>query len=297
MRLLILGDLTITSNQEKKLKELVDDIVYCRNKVEGVTGIIESADYIFCCNFNLTPYIDFLKNSKIVIMAETGIVNIDINKSRKNNINICNLETYSCDAVTQYIIYNILKEIRPWNEYYSNTFSRKNIFKYQSKGIEGLTVGILGYGVIGKKLAKILNAYGCNVLANSRKKFKSNYANYSSKNDIFKYSDVIVICCSLNESSKNMIDINLLNKIKKDSILISISIREVFNNKDLYLFLKQREDVKSYLDFDVNKNDEKFDDLINVNITPHIAFHTQETIINRTNSCIEKLEKFILKNK
>ena len=64
--------------------------------------------------------------------------------------------------------------------------------------------------------------------------------------DIFKYSDLIVLCLGLNDQTKNLIDKNLLSVMKQDSILINTSRGEIINEIDLVVFLNKRKDVSFF---------------------------------------------------
>lgn len=291
--ILILGNLYITHELKKQFYELNEQVMCIEVAYEGIEEFISKAKYICACNFNLNKYIDYLNPTQYIIMAETGVVNIDLLEAKSRNLTICNLENYSCDAVVQYIMYCTINELRPWNLYFENRDKKEDIMTKQSIGIETLKVGIVGYGTIGKAVSNVLHAFKCQVLATSRKEFTAQQVKKVNVDKLFEESDIVIVCCNLNNSSAKMIDYNLLSKLKCNSTIISISPMGIFNEIDLGKFLIDRDDVKAYLDFDFNKKAIELNELANVHASPHVAFFTQQTIVNRTEACIQKIRNYI----
>ena len=288
--ILILGDLYINEELKQEFENLDEKVVYIREPYEHIENIIADSDYICACNFNLDKYINYLNPNQCIIMAETGVVNINLDKAKEMNLNVLNLENYSCDAVIQYIIYCIINKLRPWNLYFKGQNNKKDIITRESIGLETLKIGILGYGTIGRALHNILDSFNCEVLITSRRKSIIQNDKYVTVEALFKEANVVVITCDLNNTSREMIDYKLLSYMKKNSSIISISQNKVFKINDLYKFLRNRLDVEAYLDFDFNKDIENMNKLKNVHISPHTAFFTQQTIINRTKACINKIK-------
>ncbi len=297
MKLIILGDLNITQEQSVILNNLVDSYKQFNrfNDEINIKKELLNTDIVFCCNFNLNNYISDLKNTKLVVMAETGIVNIDIEKARLNNINVVNLKTYSKVAVAEYVLYCLLDSLRPWKTLFDKNFDRKSLHTLYSEEINSLKVGIVGFGTIGEYINRILSVLNCNITATYSNTFSNYDINFEKIEDIFKTADRVIVSCSLNNSSYNLIDNRLLSLMKKDSGIISISSRQVFNTNELYKFLNIRKDVNAYIDFDMINEDVNICNLDNVHISNHIAFYTRQTILNRTNQCIDILKNFIIK--
>jgi lactate dehydrogenase-like 2-hydroxyacid dehydrogenase len=113
-RLLILGDLNLGAAHLRRLKSLVDQTVVCRSTDPRIVrSRLQSARYVFACNFSLTPYIGDLADTELVVMAETGIVNIDPELAREAGVRFTNIPGYSTDAVVQYVLRCVLESLRP----------------------------------------------------------------------------------------------------------------------------------------------------------------------------------------
>ena len=295
--ILILGNLYINEELINKFKESSEEVVKIEEDCEDVKKYISKADYICACNFNLNPYIDYLNRGQCIVMAETGIVNIDYEEARKRGLQVYNLSTYSCDSVTQYIVYCILNKIRKWDRYFIGENNKTEIMSNRSLGVEQLNIGIVGYGEIGKATAKVIKSMNCKVYVTSRKRVIDDDVINVDIDNLFTNCDMVIICCSLNDESKRMINYQLLNKLKKDSNIISISQNEVFNIEDLNEFLKIRTDVNAYMDLDYTDEVLSLIKNKNAHVSPHVAFYTEQTIINRTLGCINKIKEFKLNHK
>ena len=159
---------------------------YGNVKIYGSTGenqIVErisEADVVLC---NKTPLFEktLCKATKLkyIGLFATGYNNVDLEYTRKKGITVCNAGSYSTEAVAQHVFAFIL--------HFYNKISRYNHFVQEGgwiktdkfspfmemKELSGKTIGIIGYGSIGKKVAQIANAFGMNVLAYSRSALKN----------------------------------------------------------------------------------------------------------------------------
>ena len=290
--LLILGDLQVSKKQLITMLSLAENCLQLGKETDSniIESAIKKADYIFCCNFNLNPYFKILQHIKLIVMAETGIVNIDEHKARKIGLNIKNLSVYSREAVCQYIIYCLLSSVRPWGHFFNNNFDRSRLLSWHSQGLEALNIGVIGYGNIGKRTIQLLRPYGCGIMVNSRHVFRDKSNLFLSKEKIFSKADVVIIACSANETSYGFLNKDLLNRLKKNAVLISISQRSIFKMDDLRQFLTSRSDVQAYLDLEITSEDKTLLDLSQVHFSQHIAFYTEQTLYNRTEQCIQHLQ-------
>ena len=295
MRLLILGNLDVNNDQLKVLDRLVDRYEFVQEDTNDnrIRQKLEEADIVFDCNFNLNKYIENLSKVKLVVMAETGIVNIDMNKAREKQINVSNLKTYSKEAVAEYILYCLLDSVRPWKMLFNKNFDRRLLYNLKSYELSSMKIGIIGFGVIGEYISKVLKSINSNISATYSNSFNDDGINYKKVEDIFRESDKIIISCSLNTSSQGLINNKLFSLLKDNATIISISSRNVINVNDLYNLLRRRKDVEAYMDFDLYDNDKMICNLDNAHISNHIAFYTKETLLNRTNQCIDILKDFL----
>lgn len=162
--------------------------------------------------------------------------------------------------------------------------------------LENKTIGIVGLGNVGLKVAKLAKSFNMKVFYNDIK--KNNYAFVKkTKNYIFKNCDIISIHTDLNNKTKELINRKTLSIMKEKAILINTSRGAIVNEKDLFIHLLKKKNFRVGLD--VFNNEPKIDfnlvKLKNVLATPHCG-PSKETRVKLINT-IEKNIKAFEKNK
>ena len=153
-------------------------------------------------------------------------------------------------------------------------------------------------GNIGEDLIKLLSVFDCEIFANDisenpslSKKLKFKYV---SKDFLYRNSDIISIHVPLNAETKNMINMEVFNKMKKSSILINTSRGQVVSEKDLIYALKNNKIHSAALDVFENEpiENKELVNLSNIICTPHIAGNSKQAVIEMGNSAINHLINF-----
>lgn len=305
MKIVILDAATLTINNDIDFSifdRFGEVKIYDFTKDEEIPERIKDADVILCNKSSMSEKnLSGAKNLKYVGLFATGYNNVDLEYTRKKGITVCNAGSYSTEAVAQHVFAFIL--------HYYNTISRYDEFvknkgwintnKFspfmEMKELFGKTIGIIGYGSIGQKVAVIANAFGMNVLAYSRsalkEKIQSDEVTYATVDEILEKSDIVTIHCPLNKDSEKMCNKEFFTKMKKDSLFINTSRGGVVNQKDLMWALNNN--VIQYAALDVIEKepmpeDCKLIETKNLVITPHAAWAPLETR--------ERLIKIVSKN-
>ena len=305
MKIVILDAATLTINNDIDFSifdRFGEVKIYDFTKDEEIPERIKDADVILCNKSSMSEKnLSGAKNLKYVGLFATGYNNVDLEYTRKKGITVCNAGSYSTEAVAQHVFAFIL--------HYYNTISRYDEFvknkgwintnKFspfmEMKELFGKTIGIIGYGSIGQKVAVIANAFGMNVLAYSRSALKLNRhfdkVSYGRVDEILEKSDIVTIHCPLNNDSEKMCNKEFFTKMKKDSLFINTSRGGVVNQEDLMWALNNN--VIQYAALDVIEKepmpeDCKLIETKNLVITPHAAWAPLETR--------ERLIKIVSKN-
>ena len=140
--------------------------------------------------------------------------------------------------------------------------------------LNGKTIGIIGYGKVGKHLHKILKNFGVKVLINDKKKIKQKN---SSLEMLIKNSDIISLNINHNKKQQQLLNKQKLNLCKKNCLIINTSRSEVMDNNFLYKLLKNNRILGACMDvFDQEPYYGKFTKLNNVILTPHIGSYSKE---------------------
>lgn len=305
MKIVILDAATLTINNDidfSVFDRFGEVKIYDFTKDEEIPERIKDADVILCNKSSMSEKnLSGAKNLKYIGLFATGYNNVDLEYTRKKGITVCNAGSYSTEAVAQHVFAFIL--------HYYNTISRYDEFvknkgwintnKFspfmEMKELFGKTIGIIGYGSIGQKVAVIANAFGMNVLAYSRsalkEKIQSDEVTYATVDEILEKSDIVTIHCPLNKDSEKMCNKEFFTKMKKDSLFINTSRGGVANQEDLMWALNNN--VIQYAALDVIEKepmpeDCKLIETKNLVITPHAAWAPLETR--------ERLIKIVSKN-
>lgn len=253
---------------------------------------IQDADIVI---FNKTVMDeDMLKEAsqvKLLCVTATGFDNIDLEYARKRKIGVCNVRNYSTASVVQHtftMALYLLEKICYYDEYvksgaYSNQLGFSN-FDEAYSDLEGKTWGIIGMGNIGRRVAKIAEAFGCRVIFYSASgENKSTEFERVDFDTLLKESDFLSLHCPLSDKTRNLINKEAFDKMKSSAILINVARGPVVNDQDLYDALVKGKIAAAGLDVLGKEPMEKTNPLGKILdsrkllITPHMAWASVES--------------------
>ena len=239
-------------------------------------------------------------NLELIAITATGTNIIDLEYCKKNNIFVCNLRNYASTAVAEHVFaltLNLVKKIKGLEKDIGKyIWQERKVFALLSHEIfelKGKTLGIIGKGSIGKKVAKIAKAFEMNVLYLSVRNTKIN------KLDSFlKKLDILTIHCPLTTSTTNLIRSKELNLLKKNAIVINTARGGIVNEKDLVKAIKNRTISGAGIDVTTKeppiKSHPYYSILNHPNFiwTPHTAWASDETLQLAINQLIDNVNSF-----
>ena len=225
-------------------------------------------------------------NLKYIGFLATGYNVIDLDATKKHGICVTNIPAYSTDAVAQHVfalILNYTNQVSFHNKSVKNgDWIKAPIFCYWNKPLtelSGKTIGILGYGNIGKKVATIAKAFGMKVIVCPHRK-AADIENCVSIEDLFSQSDFISLHAPLTEETKQIVNARTLSLMKNTGYLINTARGGLVNENDLSKALDE-EKIAGYaadvLDIEPMKNDCALLTSKNCTLTPHLAWAPLET--------------------
>tara|TARA_B100001250_G_scaffold233436_1_gene200412 strand:- start:4120 stop:5058 length:939 start_codon:yes stop_codon:yes gene_type:complete len=253
-------------------------------------------------------FIDKAKNLDFIARVGSGTENIDVNYAISKNISIINAPEGNKDAVGEHALGMLLSLTN--NLFSANESIKKGIWKrekFRGHEINGKTVGIIGYGNMGKSFAYKLKGFNCNVICYDIKK---NLGDINSKQvsliELQNKSEIISLHLPLSVSTKKMINKNFINQMKNPFWLINTARGNVIETDDVVEALKSKKILGAALDvleyesssFELifKKNNESLDYLIkakNVILSPHIAGWTYESHKKLAKIILNKLTNMI----
>ena len=215
-----------------------------------------------------------LSKLKYIFRLGSGVENIDFNTLINKKIKFNKSKITPEVAVAELIIgccISLLRNIHTQN----NDMKNKIWNKRMGNILCGKKFGIIGYGKVGKYLAKILKNFGVKLIISDKKKIKN--INQKSLNYLISNSDVVSLNLNYERGKKKILTKKKLNNLKKNCILINTSRAEVVDNKHLYKILKNKRISGAALDvFDLEPYYGNFINLKNVLLTPHIGGYARE---------------------
>lgn len=227
------------------------------------------------------------KKLKYIGLFATGYNNIDIEYCRTHGITVCNAGSYSTDAVAQQTFALILEHFNNtarYNDYVqdgkwkrSPTFSP---FVYPLNELSGKTIGIVGLGAIGQRVAGIARAFGMEVVAYNRSKRDIAGVRQVDFDTLLKESDIVTVHCPLNADSVHMFNRETFGKMKKGALFVNTARGGVVVENDLKEALESGH--LGGAGIDVLTVEPMVEDCVlmgvrNCIITPHIAWAPLET--------------------
>ena len=306
--IIVIPDKKTISNGDISLdcfKEFGDVIEYDLSTEDNFPERIKNADIILC---NKTPMnektLAGALNLKYIGLFATGYNNIDLNYTNSRKITVCNAPCYSTDAVAQHTFALILhhcSKISAYNSFVQNggwvTSDVFSPFVYGMTELSGKTIGIVGFGSIGKAVAKIALAFNMNVLVYSRsEKDLPEGAAQTDLGSLVSESDFVTVHCPLNKDSEKMFDRKLFEKFKKGAFFVNTSRGGVVDENDLKAAVESGNLSGAALDVIESEPMKKDSPLLgakNITITPHVAWAPTETRSRLIGVVYEKLKAYL----
>lgn len=182
-----------------------------------------------------------LPKLRLICVAATGMNNIDLNAAAEHGVEVRNAVGYSTYSVAETTIcsaLSLLREVTYYDNYFKSGEYAKSerIFNFDrpTAQLRGKCWGIIGMGNIGREVARLAEAFGCDVAYYSTSGVERNEAyNKLSLNELLNSSDVISIHCPLNERTQNLISAEELAMMKKSAILINVARGGIVNEAAL----------------------------------------------------------------
>lgn len=249
---------------------------------------LQNTEILLCSKAPVTETVlRALPHLRYVGVFATGYNNVDLDAVKKRGILLCNVPDYSGSAVAQLVFTFILMTAGKTHLYISEVANGDwinspsfSMLTHKTAELEGKTLGILGYGSIGKKVAALGNAFGMNVLVHTRTVREDPTVTFVSKEDLLKNADYLSLNAPLNAQSAQFINAQSLSLMKKDAVLINTARGGLVDEDALANALKTGQIAAACLDVlqkePMDQNCPLFG-LENCLITPHIAWAPLET--------------------
>lgn len=282
------------------------EVTYYPNTVtpEEVAERIRDADIVVA---NKAPFrretMEQAANLKLICELATGFDNCDLEYCKSRGIQVRNVVDYSTAMVAQHtftLALALLGRLPHYDTYVKSgaygAQDRFSNFDVAFHELDGMTWGIVGMGNIGRRVARIAEAFGCKVIFYSASG-KSTCTEYErvDLDTLLEESDVLSLHCPLTDRTRHLIDGEALKKMKTTAVLVNVARGAVVDNEALYHALEEGEIAAAGLDVleqepIVPSNPlGKIRDSNKLLITPHLAWASVEA----RQRCVSEVRKNI----
>ena len=248
--------------------------------------------------------IEKAKNLKIIGRAGAGVDNIDLLAAKEKNIIVMNTPGGNTNATAEHTLALLLSLSRKISE--ADTTTHKGEWakkKLKGNEIKGKTIGIIGFGNVGKRFSEMCYALGLKIMIVSKsfEPIQTDYPQYTSSNlnKTLKEADIISFHCKPNPDGSPIINAEEINLMKNTALILNTARGNLVSESALFDALKDNKIRGAALDVFENEpaiNNTLFG-LKNILLTPHIAASTSEAQIIVAEMIANQFVEYFLKNK
>lgn len=251
-----------------------------------------------------------LKNASklgLICLLATGYDNVDLDYCKSRGIKVANVVNYCTPAVAQHTLLLAMmlsEKIAYYDDYVkSGAYSAQDRFSHFDRlfhDLNGKTWGIVGMGSIGRRVAELASAFGCNIIFYSASG-KSTCTDYRREelNTLLEESDILSLHCPLSDRTRYLINRDAFAQMKKTAILINVARGPVVDTQALYEALMEEKIAAAGLDVLEKEPMEKSDPLYQIKdstkliITPHMSWASVESRTRLIEEVVKNIEAFL----
>ncbi|MBQ3513519.1 MAG: D-2-hydroxyacid dehydrogenase [Lachnospiraceae bacterium] len=290
------------------LKQFGEVIIYGKTQAEEIVERIKDADIIIPNKSILNEEnLKEAKNLKLICEAATGYNNIDIEYCKKRGIPVTNVVGYSTPIVAQHtfaLLLYIYEKLHTYNEYVKNgEYSESGVFTKVEPlfyELSGKKWGIIGMGNIGREVAKIATAFGCEVMY-----YSASGNTYDvpfqrvELDELLSACDIVSVHCPLNQHTHHLLTYEKFRKMKQTAVLINVARGPVIVDADLAKALNDNLIMGAALDVFEVEPIPKDNPLLNIKdntkliMTPHIGWGSLEARSRLIEDIRKSIEAFL----
>ncbi len=232
MKIVFLDEYSVCGRNLDGIRRYGEYVGYDMTQPEEVVERSKDAEIVITNKVVLdADIIAQLPHLRLICVAATGMNNIDLNAAAERGILVKNAIGYSTYAVAETTIGSalaLLREVVYYDEYFKSGryASSPRIFNFDrpTAGLRGKRWGVIGMGNIGREVARLAEAFGCEVSYFSTSGIARDEACKNvSLNELLSESDVISIHCPLNDRTRSLIGRDELSRMKQSAILINVA--------------------------------------------------------------------------
>lgn len=245
-------------------------------------------------------HLNKIKNLKAICLSTTAYDWIDLEYCRNNNIIVTNIPKYSTDSVAEYAVFLMMCLAKKFPLQLKKDFKMEYSQEMLTSEIRNKTVGIIGLGTIGSRVAELCSNLGMEVIYWNRTDRENNYKK-ADLETIFTDADFIIPAFATNNETKKIISDDLINKMNNNAFINVINNpNEIYNHQ---LLIELAEQGKISYAFEIYNNENMYNYKGNIMSTAPYSFYTKEAInrlvaiwCENTNSIINEKQQNVVEH-
>ena len=278
-----------TGLEPNELKSIIDD--YDGILIRSATKL--TADILENCS-----------NLKVIGRAGVGVDNVDLDVATKNKILVMNTPLGNLEATAELTVGLMFSLYRHIHNANASTHEGKwEKAKFMGTELKGKTLGIVGFGNIGQRVAEICKVIGMQILTNSNSASDEDLNSFGAKKvsteELISSSDVLSLHTKLNDQTKNMLNKESIATMKSSSVIINCARGGLINESDLKDALNN--DVIAGAAIDVYETEPATENVMfgakNLLLTPHLGASSKEAQSNVAIDVANQVADFLKENK
>lgn len=225
---------------------------------------------------------------KLIVIAATGTNNVDLDAARRHGIAVCNVRGYGTPSVVQHV-YSLILALTTRLPEYMDAVARGRWQRHQQfcildfpiRELNGLKLGIVGFGTLGRGVAEVAPAFGLDVVVAQRPGGEPQPGRLSME-ELLPAVDILSLHCPLTDATQDLIGRRELRAMRKDALLINTARGGIVNEPDLVEALRAGEIGGAGFDVLTKEPPGSGNVLLDANlpnliVTPHIAWASRES--------------------
>ncbi len=280
------GDFKIIDGQKLTAQEVIEKAGDAEILIAGSSGLEKISDEL----------LNGLPNLKYISTLTVGLAWVDIEAVKKHGVKLSNVKGANSESVAEHtwaMILDLSKRVTEFDRDVRN----KNAFRfaeYTGKEVFEKTIGIIGLGDIGQKVARIAKAFNMNVLGVNKSNKEVEGAKLVDLDTLYKESDIIAICTPLTSETENLISDEAIIKMKDGVIIVNSAMEKITNKEAIYKGLESGKVFGFGIETEISQPaDPSYLNHPRIIVTPHNAFNTEDANKKTYEMAVENVKMFI----
>lgn len=279
MKLLLTGAFSYTAKQIKELEEIAGEVIYIKDERSTITTDVSDIDIVVCNGLFLYNPIEKFKNLKLIQLTSAGFDRIPMDYIKSANIQVENAKGVYSIPMAEWVILMILQFYKKSKAFHRFQMNHEWIKQRDLLELSGKTVIIVGFGNVGREIAKRLCSFDATIIGidvtDAETKLADEFYTYDRFDDVLDRADILVLSLPLTKDTYHFINRERLSKLKSSCIVINVSRGSLIDENALIDALQNNQIHGAALDVfeeEPLSPESPLWDFENVYITPHNSF-------------------------